>query len=158
MRIKASYTAKSGVVAAAYACACWALGSLAFGPVQIRPAEALLQLAAIDPLWIPALVLGNAIANIGSPLGPIDIAVGIITAITCTAPSVFAKGRKGKYICIIAASALSMSIVAWELGLVMALPFWQTWAGLALSQSITTSCGAFVVDLISRRINLDLGA
>lgn len=45
---------------------------LAYGPVQFRISEALTLLPVFTPAAIPGLALGCLIANLGSPLGPVD--------------------------------------------------------------------------------------
>lgn len=54
----------------------YAFSSLAYGPLQFRVSEVLTLLAYLDPFYILPLVLGNALANIGSPFGIIDIVYG----------------------------------------------------------------------------------
>ena len=72
---------RAGVIAALYAAITFAFSSLSYGPVQIRPAEAL----TIMPLFfiesVPALFIGCLIANLLSPYGFLDIAVGSLVTL-----------------------------------------------------------------------------
>ena len=66
----------SAAIAALYAVLTMALAPISYGPVQIRLSEAMTLLAFVNRKWLPALVLGCFLANLASPLGPIDIVVG----------------------------------------------------------------------------------
>ncbi|QWT17575.1 QueT transporter family protein [Collinsella sp. zg1085] len=90
--MKASYLARVGIIAAAYAAASLAsllfLGSLAWGPIQFRVSEALCVLALITPAAIPGLTLGCVIANVinmvitgSGALGLLDVVFGSLA--TC---------------------------------------------------------------------------
>ncbi len=77
-KTKALTLAKAALIAAAYVALTWvseAIG-LGFGAIQLRLSEALTILPVFTPAAIPGLLLGCAIANAGSPLGPIDVVVG----------------------------------------------------------------------------------
>jgi uncharacterized membrane protein len=63
-------------VAAIYVVLTWLLGSLSFGPIQFRIAEALVLLCFFNKKYIPSLVIGCAIANMFSPFGIYDIIFG----------------------------------------------------------------------------------
>lgn len=64
------------IVAAIYVVLTLALPWMGYGPIQFRISEVMVLLAFIDPLYIPALTLGCAIANLASPFGMIDVFVG----------------------------------------------------------------------------------
>lgn len=67
---------KTAMVAGIYAAVTLSLAPISYGEVQFRLSEILTLLAFIDPLYIPGLVIGCVISNLGSPLGVIDIALG----------------------------------------------------------------------------------
>ena len=74
---------KSSVVGAMYAAMTLFLpfGYLGF---QFRLAELLVLLVFIDKRYIYGLTLGCLVANLGSPLGPVDIIFGTLaTFISC---------------------------------------------------------------------------
>ena len=69
---------KAGIIIALYVVLTYAFSSLSYGPLQFRVSEILTLLAYLDPFYILPLVLGNALANIGSPFGIIDIVYGTL--------------------------------------------------------------------------------
>lgn len=73
--------ARAGVTAALYAVMTYAFGSLAFGPLQIRPAEALCVLPLFFPETVVGLFVGCALSNLISGFGALDIIVGSLTTL-----------------------------------------------------------------------------
>ena len=72
------FLAEAGLIAALYAvttyfCALW---GLAYGEVQFRLSEALTILPLFTPAASPGLAIGCLIANLGSPMGLVDIVCG----------------------------------------------------------------------------------
>lgn len=67
---------KIALVAAVYAVLTIAIAPISYGAVQFRLSEVMTLLAFIDPLYIPGLVLGCAIANLYSTVGVVDVVVG----------------------------------------------------------------------------------
>ena len=67
---------RAGFIAALYATLTYVFAPFAFGPFQIRPAEALCVLALIYPEAIPALTIGCALSNIFSPFAIYDVPIG----------------------------------------------------------------------------------
>ena len=65
---------RAGVIAALYVALTYVFMPFAYGPLQIRPAEALCILPLFFPEAIPALYVGCMLANI--PSGPIDVFLG----------------------------------------------------------------------------------
>ncbi len=78
-----SYTTKrlcrAGILAALYMALTYIFAPLAFGPLQVRPAEALCLLALLYPEAIPALTVGCALSNLSSPYAFYDVLVGSLT-------------------------------------------------------------------------------
>ena len=67
---------RAGVTAALYVGLTMAFGSLAYGPLQIRPAEALCILPIFFPETVFGLFVGCALANLFSGYGAMDIVLG----------------------------------------------------------------------------------
>ena len=67
---------RAGIIAALYTALTYAFAPLAFGPFQVRPAEALCLLALIYPEAIPALAVGCALSNLASPYAFYDVTFG----------------------------------------------------------------------------------
>ncbi len=81
---------RAGVIAALYAVLTWALGSLAYGPLQIRPAEALTVLPLFFPESVPALYIGCILANLISGYGVYDIFLGSLATLIAAFCTYFA--------------------------------------------------------------------
>ena len=67
---------KNAMVAAVYAALTLALAPISYGMMQVRVSEFMTLLAFVDSKYVPGLVLGCFLANIGSPLGAVDMAAG----------------------------------------------------------------------------------
>lgn len=72
---------RAAVIAALYAVLCWAFGPLAYGPLQIRPAEALCILPLFYFEAVPGLWVGCMLANLLSGYGALDIGVGSLATL-----------------------------------------------------------------------------
>ena len=78
---------RAGVIAALYTVLTYVIAPLAFGPIQIRPAEALCILPLFFPEAIPALWIGCMLSNLFSPFFLYDVIFGsfaTLLAATCT--------------------------------------------------------------------------
>lgn len=93
------FLAEAGLIAALYAALTYLSGllGLAYGPVQFRFSELLTLLPILSGAAVPGLTLGCLIANIGSTLGPIDMAVGsVATLLAAVATRLCRKIRIGR--------------------------------------------------------------
>ena len=72
---------RAGIIAALYTTLTYVFAPFAFGPFQIRPAEALCLLALIYPEAIPALAVGCALSNLASPYAFYDVTFGSLTTL-----------------------------------------------------------------------------
>jgi uncharacterized membrane protein len=81
MNLSTKRLCRSGIIAAAYAALTLAFAPVAYGPIQIRPAEALTILPLFFIESVPALFIGCLIANLLSPYGMIDIVMGSLTTL-----------------------------------------------------------------------------
>ena len=72
---------RAGIIAALYTVLTYVFAPFAFGPFQIRPAEALCILALIYPESIPALTVGCALSNLASPYAFYDVTFGSLTTL-----------------------------------------------------------------------------
>lgn len=73
--------ARAGIIAALYAGLTMVFLPFAYGPIQLRPSEALCVLPAIFPESIPALFIGCVVANTLSAYGIYDIIFGSLTTL-----------------------------------------------------------------------------
>lgn len=72
---------RAAVIAALYSVVCWLLGELSWGPLQIRPAEALCILPLFYIEAVPGLWIGCVLANLFSGYGPLDMGVGALATL-----------------------------------------------------------------------------
>ena len=72
---------RAAVIAALYSVLCWLLGELSWGPLQIRPAEALCILPLFYVEAVPGLWIGCVLANLFSGYGPLDMGVGALATL-----------------------------------------------------------------------------
>ena len=81
--------ARAGIIAALYAVLTYAFGPLAYGPLQIRPAEALCILPIFFPEAIAGLFVGCALANLLSGYLIYDIVFGSLITLAAAALTYF---------------------------------------------------------------------
>lgn len=72
---------RAGILAALYVAFTYAFAPFAFGPLQIRPAEALCILAAFFPEAVPALWIGCMLSNLASPYFVYDVLIGSLATL-----------------------------------------------------------------------------
>lgn len=72
---------RAGIICALYVALTYAFMPFAFGPVQVRPAEALCLLPLLFPEAVPALFVGCALSNIASPYVAFDVPIGSMTTL-----------------------------------------------------------------------------
>ena len=78
---------RAGIIAALYTALTYAFAPLAYGPLQVRPAEALCILALFYVEAIPALYVGCMLTNLASPYLFYDVFIGsaaTLLAAICT--------------------------------------------------------------------------
>lgn len=81
----------SAVVATIYVVLTWTTGSLSFGPIQFRIAEALVLLCFFNKKYFIPLVLGCIISNVFSPYGVIDVVLGATATAVALVGIMFSK-------------------------------------------------------------------
>lgn len=147
MKSKTRFLTEAGLIAAAYAattylCALW---GLAYGQVQFRFSEALTILPLFTPAAIPGLTLGCLIANIGSPLGLVDVVCGSLATLIAAVGVRLVRHVRIKKVAWLAplipvlANALIVGLeISWF------LPEGLTWAGFA-GAALSVGLGELVV-------------
>jgi uncharacterized membrane protein len=78
---KTLYLARAGIITALYVALTYACMPLAYGTIQVRIGEALTVLPLLYAESVPALFIGCALANIGSPFGFYDICIGSVVSL-----------------------------------------------------------------------------
>ena len=72
---------RAGIISALYVGLTYAFMPLAFGPIQVRPAEALCILPLFFPEAVPALYVGCMLANLTSPFLLYDVFIGSLATL-----------------------------------------------------------------------------
>ena len=72
---------RAGIIAALYVSLTYVFAPLAFGPVQVRPAEALCILPLFFPEAVPALYVGCMLSNLASPYFFYDVFIGSLATL-----------------------------------------------------------------------------
>ena len=80
-KISAKRLCRAGVIAALYAVLTYAFAPVAFGAIQIRPAEALCILPLFFIEAVPALYVGCMLSNLLSPFFVYDVFVGSLATL-----------------------------------------------------------------------------
>jgi uncharacterized membrane protein len=122
---------RAAVYAALYAVLTLApgLSALAYGPVQFRVSETLMVFACFDPVAVVGLTVGCAIANLGSPMMPVDTIVGALLTLVAG----LIMYRIGPRVVALAAPVVVNAFgVAAMLALILELPYWASalWVGI----------------------------
>ena len=88
------FLARAAVIAGAYVALTLALAPLSYSGMQLRLSEALCVLAYFSPSAVAGLTVGCALANLGSPYGLLDVAVGTAATLIAALFAYFLpKGR-----------------------------------------------------------------
>lgn len=131
------------------------LNSLAYGQVQFRVAEGLMACACFDPAAVPGLTIGTAIANIGSPMGAVDVVGGALLTLVAA----LAMWRIGPHLVALVVPVLVNGPgVAAELAGVLHLPYWASAGWVALGEATVLATAGTVVFSVMRRYGDVLGA
>ncbi len=111
---------RAGVIASLYVALTYAFAPFAFGPLQVRPAEALCILPVFFPEAIPALFIGCALTNVASPFFVYDVLIGSLATLLAAALS-YLVGRfiKKEPLRLIAAGSFPVLVNAAALPLVI---------------------------------------
>lgn len=145
---------RAAVYAALYAALTLApgLSALAYGQVQFRLSEALMVFACFDPAAVVGLTVGCAIANLGSPMMPVDTVVGALLTLVAGA----IMYRIGPRVAALAAPVVVNALgVAAMLAVVLHLPYWVSaaWVGVG-EAAVLFTLGLALLMAVRRRRDL----
>lgn len=132
---KVNKIVRIAIVAALYAVLTVAIAPIGYGAIQFRLSEVMTLLAFIDPLYIPGLVLGCAIANFFSPLGMIDVVVGSIA----TFISVYMISKSKNLFVASLWPTINCVFVGAELYFLSNIPFWLTTLQIAMGEFVVVT-------------------
>ncbi|KXO16285.1 QueT transporter family protein [Peptoniphilus sp. GNH] len=116
---------------------------IGFGAIQFRIGEALSVIPFFNRKYVPALIIGGALANLYSPLGPIDMVVGAACAIIAYS---FSKFIKSPYINSLIFATASGILVAGELSYTGDVPFFLTALSVGGSTLFITLLASYLVE------------
>jgi uncharacterized membrane protein len=144
------FLVRAAVYAALYAALTLApgLNALAYGQVQFRVSEALLIFACFDPAAVLGLTAGTAIANLGSPMMPVDMVVG--AALTLVAAAImYAIGPR--VVALAVPVVVNAFGVAAMLALLLELPYWASVAWVGIGEAAVLFTLGLALFLVVRR-------
>jgi len=141
---------KMALIIAAYVAVTAVIAPFAFGNIQFRISEVLVLLAFIDPLYIPALTIGCAIANLLlSPMAIVDVIFGSLATLIALVliwqtKKLLArkKGYNSTLVLFIASLWATISnalIIGAELHYMLKLPFWLSALEVAIGEFVVVS-------------------
>lgn len=155
--MKVKQMATSGIIAALYVAVSLLIAPFGFTNIQFRVSEMFNHLVVFDKKYIFGIVLGVFIANLFSPLGVVDLIFGVghsIIALTITIFSAkFISGVTKRMIFNTLVFTVTMFIIAFELNLVLGLPFLFTWVTVAAGEFIVMAVGIPVMIALNSRLH-----
>lgn len=156
--MKVKFLATSALIAALSVAVTLVFASVSFGQVQFRIAEIFNHLIVFNPRYFVGVVLGVLISNaLFSTIGPIDVLFGVgHSIITLGLLMVICKFVHNIWARLILNSLLfttTMFIIAWELNLVLGLPFIETWIVCGIGEFVVLIIGAPIMYLLNSRLH-----
>lgn len=148
MKKKTRSLAVSGVVAALYAVTTMVIAPFGFGAVQCRVSDVMLIFCMKRKEMIAGCVVGCIIANMFSPLGPIDMAVGALVNFLI---GYVAYGSKNMITTIVSGGIIAGIFVGTELWAVYSIPIQITSVTVAAGEMISLALGAILYKMIEKR-------
>jgi uncharacterized membrane protein len=154
--VSARLVARAGMYAALYAALTLApgLSGLAYGQVQFRVSEGLLAFAAADVAAVPGLALGTALANIGSPLGPVDVFYGAALTLTAALGMWWVGPKLWALALPVIVNGLGVPV---ELALVLDFPYWLSVGFVVLGEAVVMGTFGVALLMVARRYGTVLG-
>lgn len=157
---KVQFITRTALIAAAYAALTYAFAWMSYEQVQFRIAEILVLFAFIEPKYGLGLILGCVLANIGSPLGVIDVVVGsfatfVAVVFIVTVRKTLGCGRKSLLIASLGPVISNALFVGAELTYLFSTPFLWNAIYVAIGElAVVTAAGTVVVNSIMKNKNL----
>jgi uncharacterized membrane protein len=148
--------ARGGLYAALYAVLTLApgLSELAYGQVQFRVSEGLLVFATADFAAVPGLAVGTALANLGSPMGMVDVFYGAALTLVAALGMWWIGPRPWALAVPALVNGLGVPV---ELALVLDLPYWPSVGFVALGEAVVMATVGGSLLMVVRRYGDALG-
>lgn len=158
--MKVKTMATSGIIAALYVAVTFLIAPFGFTNIQFRLSEMFNHLVVFNKKYIIGIVLGVFVANLlFSELGPIDLVFGVGQSVLALSITIFStKFIKGIYKRMLFNTAIftfTMFLIAWELNIVLKLPFLLTWFFVSAGEFAVMMIGIPVMIALNKRLHLD---
>lgn len=157
-KIQTKDTAVIAVVSALYVVLTFVIPVPQYGAIQFRLSEGLNHLAVFNKKYIVALTIGVFIVNMFSPLGIVDMIFGTLNTLLMTTMSYLATRHiKNVWFKLGLSTIINTSmmwIIALELHLFMAAPFWITYGWVAAGEFVSLLLGAIIIYALSKQVDL----
>lgn len=122
------------------------------GAIQVRLSTGLYALAAFRPDLIPALALGNGLANLLFGQGPLDAALGLVVGLV-TPVACWLIGKTGKtWLVPVPVALVVPPVVATWLSLLLHLPYKVMLVSLLAGQTIAAVTAGALVTYVGVRL------
>lgn len=155
--MKSNFFATSGIIAALYIAVSLLIAPFSFGVIQLRLGEILNHLVVFNKKYFYAIIIGVFITNLFSPNGPIDLVFGVgqtLLSLGLTILSArYIKSIVHRMIFNTVVFTFMMWLVAWELNIVLEVPFGYTWLTVAAGEAIIMAIGIPIMLALNKRIN-----
>ncbi len=145
--------ALSAAIAAVYAVLCYVLAPIAYGPVQLRVAEAMTLLPVLMPSAIPGLFVGCILANLLGGLGPLDVIFGSLATLASAVLTYFF--RKNRYLAALPPVIINAVVVGVMLHIVYNVELWATMGYVALGEAVAVYALGLPLLKAMEKIGLD---
>ena len=140
--------AVNAVIAAVYAALTVALAPISYGAIQFRISEALIFLAFYNKKFIPGLVAGCFIANLGSSLGLPDIIFGTFATLLAVVSMSLLHNR---YLAALAGALFNGIIVGIELTIIFKdAPLWFNMGAVFIGELVVLVLAAIGAGLLEK--------
>lgn len=137
----------AGVVVALYL-ALTTVNPLGYGPIQFRISEIILMLPFWDKKYRVASLVAVGVANMFSPMGIIDVAVGLVIGVIAYYPMM--SVLKSKWQLAIGYSVICGIIVGAALAWMYSMPYVAAATSVFVSQIIITFIGIAVLNKLQK--------
>lgn len=156
-RIIVGELTKTSLVAALYVTVTLMLSVISFGAVQLRLSEMFNYLALYNKRYVLAVTLGVVIANFMSPTWLLDVPIGgigtLLVLLLCRRLTRNIQNQLVKMGITAIIFTISMFTVAGQLTLLVGLPFWPTYAMVAIGELFSMIVGGVIIHSLSKKID-----
>lgn len=148
----------SGIIAALYTAITLAILPFGFTNIQFRVSEMFNHLVVFNPRYIFGIVVGVFVSNLLlSELGPIDLVFGVGQSILALSLTIlfcrFVSNIMARMVFNTFIFTATMFLIAWELNIVLHLPFLLTWLYVAIGELAVMAIGIPVMKALNKRLN-----